>query len=92
MAGINCKGESEGKKGPFAVLDTAYLLNSNTKLIHLCRRKLMEVWIVLWRHMVEIQDCRQTRSADLLRGKKKKWLYLQSLSVCNAVQDFYTEH
>lgn len=89
MAGINCKSESEGKKGSFAVLETAYLINSNTERIHLCRRKLMEVWVVLWRHMVEFQDCRQTQSADLLRGGGEKWLYLQSVSACSAVQGFF---
>lgn len=66
MAGINWEGgESEGKKGPFAVLGAAYLINSNTDPIQLCRGKLREVWVVLWRHMVEFQDCRQTWSANL---------------------------
>lgn len=69
-----------GKGGPFAVLDTAYLINSNTELIHLCRRKLIEVWVALWRHMVEFQDCRQTRSADLLRGKTE--MALLGIHVC----------
>lgn len=58
MAGVNWKGES--------VLDTAYLLNSNTEAVHPCTGKLLEVWVVLWRHMVGFQDCRQTQSADLL--------------------------
>lgn len=81
MAGINCKSESEGKKGAFAVLDTAYLINSNAERIHLCRRKLVEVWVVLWRHMVEFQDCRQTQSADLLRAGGEE-MALLAIRVC----------
>ena len=33
------------KKGPFVVLDKAYLIISTTEPIHLCREKLMGVWL-----------------------------------------------
>lgn len=74
MADFNCKGgESEGTEGRL-------LYWTQRELIHLRRRKLIEVWVVLWRHMVEFQDCRQTRSADLLRGEKE--MALLAIHVC----------